>query len=71
MDKYSFDFNPKDCNKIYFKELFLLMKTISPEKEFFKRINKKQIEKLNIKCENEFNSCKTDEFFLIIKNKLY
>jgi hypothetical protein len=37
MDKYSFDFNPKDCNKIYFKELFLLLKTINPEKEFFKR----------------------------------
>ena len=41
MDKYSFDFNPKNCNKIYFKELFLLMKTIYPEKEIFKRINKK------------------------------
>lgn len=70
MDKYSFDFEPKDCNKIYFKELFLLMKTISPEKEFFKRINKKQIEKLNIKCENEFNSCKTDEFFFDNKKQI-
>jgi hypothetical protein len=70
MDKYSFDLNPKDCNKIYFKELFLLMKTISPEKEFFKRINKKQIEKLNIKCENEFNSCKTDEFFFDNKKQI-
>lgn len=70
MDKYSFDFNPKDCNKIYFKELFLLMKTISPEKEFFTRINKKQIEKLNIKCENEFNSCKTDEFFFDNKKQI-
>ena len=70
MDKYSFDFNPKDCNKIYFKELFLLLKTISPEKEFFKRINKKQIEKLNIKCENEFNSCKTDEFFFDNKKQI-
>ena len=70
MDKYSFDFNPKNCNKIYFKELFLLLKTISPEKEFFKRINKKQIEKLNIKCENEFNSCKTDEFFFDNKKQI-
>jgi hypothetical protein len=70
MDKYSFDFNPKNCNKIYFKELFLLMKTICPEKEIFKRINKKQIEKLNIKCENEFNSCKTDEFFFDNKKQI-
>jgi hypothetical protein len=70
MDKYSFDFNPKNCNKIYFKELFLLMKTISPEKEIFKRINKKQISKLNIKCENEFNSCKTDEFFFDNKKQI-
>jgi hypothetical protein len=46
------------------------MKTISPEKEFFKRINKKQIEKLNIKCENEFNSCKTDEFFFDNKKQI-
>ena len=70
MDKYSFDFNPKNCNKIYFKELFLLMKIISPEKEIFKRINKKQISKLNIKCENEFNSCKTDEFFFDNKKQI-
>ena len=70
MDKYSFDFNPKNCNKIYFNELFLLMKTISPEKEIFKRINKKQISKLNIKCENEFNSCKTDEFFFDNKKQI-
>jgi hypothetical protein len=71
MDKYKFDFNPKNCNKVYFKELLLLMKSISPEKEIFKRINKTQIEKLKLKCENDFNSCKTDEFFLIIKSKLY
>lgn len=70
MNNYSFDFNPKNCNKIYFKELFLLMKTISPEKEIFKRINKKQIEKLNIKCENEFNSCKPDEFFFDNKKQI-
>jgi hypothetical protein len=70
MDKYSFDFNPKNCNKIYFKELFLLMNTINPEQEFFKRINKKQITKLNIKCENEFNSCKPDEFFFDNKKQI-
>ena len=69
MDKYNFDFNPKDCNKIYFKELFLLLKTINPEKEFFKK-GKKQIEKLNIKCENEFNSCKPDEFFFDNKKQI-
>jgi hypothetical protein len=25
MENYTFNFEPKDCNKIYFKELFLLM----------------------------------------------
>jgi len=35
MDKYKFDFNPKNCNPIYFKELFLLLNAISPEKEKF------------------------------------
>ena len=35
MDKYSFDFNPTNCNKIYFNELFLLMNSISPENERF------------------------------------
>ena len=54
---------PKDCNPIYFKELFLLLNTITPEKEKFKRINSKEISKLSIKCENEFNSCEPDEFF--------
>ena len=36
MDNYSFDFNPKDCNKVYFDELFLLLNAISPENEKFK-----------------------------------
>ena len=40
MDKYIFDFNPKNCNKIYFKELFLLLNTIRPENEKFNRIQK-------------------------------
>lgn len=70
MDKYSFDFNPKDCNPVYFKELFLLLNTIHYEKEQFNRINKKQIQKLNIKCENEFNSCKPDEFFFDNKKQI-
>jgi hypothetical protein len=70
MEKYSFDFNPKDCNKIYFKELFLLLNKIAPEKEKFKRIKKKDILKLKIKCENEFNSCKPDEFFFENKKQI-
>lgn len=70
MEKYSFDFNPKNCNKIYFKELLLLLKTINPEKEKFNRIKKKDILKLNIKCENEFKSCKQDEFFFENKKQI-
>jgi hypothetical protein len=70
MDKYKFDFKPKDCNPIYFKELFLLLNAIAPEKEKFKRINNEQISKLNIKCENEFNSCKPDEFFFSNKKQI-
>lgn len=69
MHNYNFDFNPKDCNPIYFNELFLLLNRILPEKEKFQRINKKQISKLNIKCENAFNSCNQMNFSLIIKSK--
>jgi hypothetical protein len=70
MNKYSFDFNPKNCNKIYFKELLILLSNINPEKEKFKRIKKNDILKLNIKCENDFNSCKTDEFFFENKKQI-
>lgn len=38
MENYSFDFNPINCNKIYFKELFLLLDIINSQKENFKRI---------------------------------
>ena len=70
MDSYSFDFNAKDCNKMYFNELLLLLNAINPEKEKFKRIKKNNISKLNIKCENKFNSCKTDEFFFENKKQI-
>ena len=70
MENYSFDFNPKDCNKIYFNELLLLLNTINPEKEKFKRIPSKQISKLNISCTNDFKSCKTDEFFFENKKQI-
>lgn len=40
MDNYSFDFNAKDCNKMYFNELLLLLNAINPEKEKFERIKK-------------------------------
>ena len=70
MNNYTFDFNPKDCNKIYFKELFALLNTIDPEREKFKRIKQKDITKLNIKCKNVFNSCKADEFFFENKKQI-
>lgn len=70
MNNYSFDFNPKNCNKIYFDELSLLLNNINPEKEKFERIKSKKIEKLNIKCENDFNSCKPDDFFFENKKQI-
>lgn len=70
MENYSFDFNPINCNKIYFKELFLLLETINVQKEKFKRIDKSKISKLNISCENDFNSCKPDEFFFENKKQI-
>lgn len=70
MNNYSFDFNAKDCNKMYFNELLLLLNAIDPEREQFKRIKKNNISKLNIKCENNFNSCKTDEFFFENKKQI-
>ena len=69
MDKYSFDFNPKDCNKIYFKELLLLLNTTHSDKEKFKRIKKNALIS-SIKCDNDFNSCKTDEFFFENKKQI-
>jgi hypothetical protein len=70
MDNYRFDFNPKDCNKIYFDELSLLLNNINPEKEKFKRLKSRKIKELNIKCENVFNSCKPDEFFFENKKQI-
>lgn len=70
MNNYSFDFNPKNCNLIYFEELFILLNNIIPKKEKFKRIKKDDIVKLNIKCENIFNSCKPDEFFFENKKQI-
>ena len=70
MEKYSFDFNVKDCNKVYFKELFLLLNAIKPQKEKFERIKEKNISKLNIDCKNDFNSCEPDEFFFENKKQI-
>ena len=47
-----------------------MLNTINPQKEKFKRINKSKISKLNISCENDFNSCKTDEFFFENKKQI-
>lgn len=70
MNNYSFDFNPKNCNKIYFTELLLLLDNINPKKEKFKRIKSKNINELNIKCENNFNSCNPDKFFFENKKQI-
>jgi len=70
MDKYIFNFNEKDCNEMYFKELIVLLNTVNPQKEKFNRIKKNEISKLNIKCENTFNSCKPDEFFFENKKQI-
>lgn len=70
MDDYKFKFNPVDCKKVYFKELFALLRTIDPNKEKFKRIKKTGISKLNIACENTFNSCRPDEFFFENKKQI-
>lgn len=70
MNNYSFDFNPKNCNKIYFNELLILLNNINPVKEKFERIKSKTIKNLNIKCENDFNSCNPDEFFFENKKQI-
>ena len=70
MNNYKFDFNPKDCNKIYFDELSLLLNNINPKKEKFERLKSKKIKEFNIKCENVFNSCKPDEFFFENKKQI-
>lgn len=70
MNNYTYDFNLKDCDKIYFKELLLLLDNIDPEKEKYERMKPKTIKRLNIKCENEMNSCKPDEFFFENKKQI-
>lgn len=70
MNNYKFDFNPKDCNKMYFNELLVLLKDINPDIEKFKRTKISTIKKLNIKCDNEFNLCKKDEFFFDNKKQI-
>ena len=70
MDQYNYNFNPKDCNKIYFKELLVLLNSINPDEEQFRRINTKSISKLKIKCDNKFNSCTPDEFFFEGKKQI-
>lgn len=70
MNEYKFSFDPKDCNKVYMKELLLLMNLTDPLKENFKRVKKRDILNLNIKCESDFNSCKTDEFFFENKKQI-
>jgi hypothetical protein len=66
------DFNPMDCNKLYFKELLLLLNVIHPEK--FKTVKRKNIlnlaKKLNIHCGYDFINCNTDEFFLENKKQI-
>ena len=69
-EKYQYDFQPVDCKRMYFKELFLLLNSINADKEKFKRIKPKQISKLNIKCENTFKNCHTDEFFFENKKQI-
>ncbi len=70
MDKYRFRFNPEDCNKVYFKELLILLNRINPDKERFDRLSRKEIKKLDIKCEHEFNTCNPDEFFFENKTQI-
>lgn len=70
MNKYSFDFEPIDCKRMYFKELFLLLNHINADKEQYKRIKPRDISKLNIKCQNPFNSCRADEFFFENKKQI-
>lgn len=70
MNNYAFDFNPVDCKKVYFEELFALLHAIDPEQEKFARIKQASIKKLKIKCKNTFNSCKPDEFFFENKKQI-
>ena len=70
MDAYSFYFNPKDCNKMYFNELLLLLDITDENREKFKRIKKKTIKKLNIECNTKHDLCKPDEFFFNNKKQI-
>jgi hypothetical protein len=67
---YKLHFNPSDCNNVYFEELLLLLNKANIEKETYKRIKPDAVSALNIKCQNTFNNCKTDEFFFENKKQI-
>lgn len=69
-DEYLFNFNPKRCNRLYFKELLLLLNNIDPYREKYKRISPKEIKKLKMVCENQFRPCRPDEFFFENKRQI-
>lgn len=64
MEKYLYEFNPEDCDTIYFENLLQLMSKIKPELEDYKRMDREKVKKLKIKCTyKEIKKCKKDEFF--------
>jgi hypothetical protein len=73
MEIYKYEFNPKDCNKLYFSNLIKFFDKIDPEYEKYKRINSTAISSLNIECTYEHElliNCERDEFFFENKKQI-
>lgn len=72
---YNFSFNPRDCNKLYFDELEVLMQLIDPSLEKYKRADKEKVSNLmkkeNIICSYpKLKNCTKDEFFYEDKKQI-
>jgi hypothetical protein len=48
--KYLFEFNPNDCDSIYFDELLKFLEKIKPEYEKYERTTTETINKLKLEC---------------------
>lgn len=69
--KFKYQFNTTYCDKLYFEDLKKLLNQIDPMQEKYKRMTKKKISSLNMKCKyNYIKNCKRDEFFFEKKTQI-
>lgn len=64
MEKYLYEFNPSDCENIYFDKLLKFLSSTNPEFELYERMSEDNVKKLKIKCTyKEITKCEKDNYF--------